>query len=56
MAGIATQGESLDESRRMAEEAIKGHLDGLLQEGQAIPQEPDQLATHVHTEEIAVRV
>jgi antitoxin HicB len=54
--GLATQGESVDEARRMAEDAIKGYLDGLRQEGQPIPHEPEHLAARVRTERIAVRV
>lgn len=37
--GIATQGETLEEARRMAQEAISGYLEGLLQEGQTVPEE-----------------
>jgi predicted RNase H-like HicB family nuclease len=54
--GIATQGETLEEARQMAQEAISGFLEGLLQEGQPIPKEPDQLAEQIRTELVAVTV
>lgn len=54
--GIATQGESLEEARRMVEEAIVGYLEGLQEEGQPIPEEPDTLGQHIRTERVAVKV
>jgi predicted RNase H-like HicB family nuclease len=35
--GLATAGTTLDEARAMAEEALAFHIDGLLQDGEAIP-------------------
>jgi predicted RNase H-like HicB family nuclease len=35
--GLATAGTTLDEARAMAEEALAFHVDGLLQDGEAIP-------------------
>ena len=35
--GLATAGTTLDEARVMAEEALAFHIDGLLQDGEAIP-------------------
>jgi predicted RNase H-like HicB family nuclease len=43
--GIATQGETVEEARAMAEDAIVGRLECLLEEGQPIPEE------HVHGRE-----
>lgn len=38
--GCFTQGETYDEAIANAEEAITGHLEALIKEGQPIPQEP----------------
>ena len=35
--GLVTAGSSLDEARRMAEEALAFHLEGLMEDGEAIP-------------------
>jgi predicted RNase H-like HicB family nuclease len=40
--GIATAGTSLDDSRKMAEEALAFHIEGLGTDGEAIP-EPSSL-------------
>jgi predicted RNase H-like HicB family nuclease len=40
--GAVTAGKSLDEARAMAEEALSFHIDGLLEDGEAIP-EPSSL-------------
>ena len=40
--GVITAGASLDEARAMAEEALGFHLDGLIEDGEAIP-EPSSL-------------
>jgi predicted RNase H-like HicB family nuclease len=40
--GIATAGTSLDDARDMAEEALAFHIDGLVADGEAIP-EPSSL-------------
>jgi antitoxin HicB len=54
--GIATQGETLDEARSMAQEAIAGYIEALQQEGQPIPVEPDSLAAQIRTENLAIEV
>ena len=40
--GVITAGATLDEARAMAEEALGFHIDGLIEDGQAIP-EPSSL-------------
>ncbi len=40
--GVATAGTSLDDARAMAEEALAFHIDGLIEDGAAIP-EPSSL-------------
>lgn len=42
--GLATAGTDLDDARRMAEEALALHIDGLQEDGEAIP-EPSSLET-----------
>ncbi len=37
--GIITYGETLDEARAMAVDAIKCHCEGLLKDGEALPKE-----------------
>jgi predicted RNase H-like HicB family nuclease len=41
-AGVVTAGTSLDEARAMAEEALAFHIQGLVEDGEAIP-EPSTL-------------
>jgi predicted RNase H-like HicB family nuclease len=36
--GIATAGTTLDDARSMAEEALAFHIEGLVQDGEAIPE------------------
>ncbi|ESX05205.1 CopG family transcripitonal regulator [Mesorhizobium sp. LSJC265A00] len=40
--GVVTAGTSLDDARAMAEEALAFHLEGLVEDGEAIP-EPSSL-------------
>jgi predicted RNase H-like HicB family nuclease len=40
--GVVTAGKCLDDARAMAEEALSFHVDGLLEDGEAIP-EPSSL-------------
>ncbi|UHS57775.1 type II toxin-antitoxin system HicB family antitoxin [Agrobacterium vaccinii] len=40
--GLVTAGIDLDDARRMAEEALALHVEGMLEDGQAIP-EPSRL-------------
>ncbi len=37
--GIVTQGESLEEAIEMAKDAIKLHLEGLMADGEPVPEE-----------------
>lgn len=41
--GVATAGTTLDDARNMAEEALALHIEGLVKDGEAIP-EPSSLA------------
>jgi predicted RNase H-like HicB family nuclease len=38
--GLVTEGDTLDEARRMAGDALRGYLESLLEDGLAIP--PDK--------------
>ncbi|MFN4206322.1 MAG: type II toxin-antitoxin system HicB family antitoxin [Agrobacterium albertimagni] len=42
--GIGTAGTDLDDARRMAEEALAFHVEGMIEDGEAIP-EPSSLET-----------
>ncbi|WP_454685540.1 type II toxin-antitoxin system HicB family antitoxin [Agrobacterium leguminum] len=42
--GVATAGTDLDDARRMAEEALALHVEGMIEDGEAIP-EPSSLDT-----------
>jgi predicted RNase H-like HicB family nuclease len=57
--GVITAGASLDEARAMAEEALDFHVDGLIEDGAAIP-EPSSLeqvmADAVHRDGVAILV
>lgn len=50
---IVTFGESLEEARRMAADALRCHLEGLAKDGEAFPTEPRPLAPPVK-EELAI--
>lgn len=52
--GIVTEGETVEEARKMAEDAIFGHLECLQQEGQPIPKEPAKMEKQVFVESINV--
>ena len=43
-AGVVTAGRDLDEARALAEEALQLHVEGLIEDGEAIP-EPSTLET-----------
>lgn len=43
--GIATQGETLDEARAMAEDLIRGYLQSLRKHGEPIPVEHERAMT-----------
>ena len=49
--GCVTEGDTLDEARRMAEDAIRGYCESLLADGLPLP--PDVRETPVH-ERLAV--
>ena len=55
--GIATAGTSLDDARQMAEEALAFHVEGMVEDGEAIP-EPSSLeqvmADPTNTDAVAV--
>jgi predicted RNase H-like HicB family nuclease len=53
--GCFTQGETLDEARKMAREAIRGHIEALAAIGEPIPEETEEPAIP-RTEKIDVRV
>ena len=38
--GLVTEGRTMDEARTMAEDAIRCYLEGLLKDGEPIPEEP----------------
>jgi len=38
--GVATAGTSLDDAQTMAEEALAFHVDGLVEDGEALPERP----------------
>lgn len=40
--GLVTEGETLEEARRMAVDAIEGYLAVLKEDGEDIPVEPDE--------------
>ncbi|MBO0131579.1 type II toxin-antitoxin system HicB family antitoxin [Agrobacterium burrii] len=42
--GVVTAGTDLDDARRMAEEALAFHVEGMIEDGEAIP-EPSSLDT-----------
>ncbi|MBR0556690.1 type II toxin-antitoxin system HicB family antitoxin [Ciceribacter sp. L1K23] len=57
--GVVTAGTDLDDARRMAEEALGLHVDGMIEDGEAIP-EPSSLeavmADPVHKDAVAVLI
>jgi len=53
--GCFTQGETLEEAREMAKEAIQGHIEALAMVGEPIPEEIEEPAVP-HTEKIDVHV
>ena len=48
--GIATQGETLEEAIAMAKEAIQCHIEGLIADGEPVPEE------HEHPQVLTVSV
>ena len=53
--GLVSEGETLDEARAMAKDAIEGHLEALRELGQPIPVGEEHLAPVIR-EEITVTV
>lgn len=51
--GIVTFGRTLDEARRMAADALKCHLEGLIEDGAALPKEKS-LRRKLRKEELVV--
>ena len=51
--GLVTEGDTLDEAREMARDAIRGYLESLQKDGQALPEDIRLLADPVK-EEVAV--
>jgi antitoxin HicB len=50
--GIATEGDTLDEAREMAEDAVRCYVEGCLQDGEEVPVEREDamltsIAVHV---------
>lgn len=54
--GIATEGETMEEARRMVEDAIRGYLESLAKAGDSIPREPRDPLQRVVTESVRVGV
>jgi antitoxin HicB len=54
--GLVTEGDTLEEARAMAVDAIRGYLETLAKDGRAIPPEDPQPSTHILKETIAVAV
>jgi antitoxin HicB len=46
--GLATQGETLDEARAMAADAIQGYLECLQEDGLPVPPSDQPLAEPIH--------
>ncbi len=53
--GIVTYGNTLEEARAMAEDAIRTHCEGLLKDGEALPKDTE-LANEPVKEKIRVRL
>lgn len=57
--GAVTAGTDLDDARRMAEEALSFHIEGLIEDGEALP-EPSSLeaimANHENRDGVAILV
>lgn len=52
--GIATQGETMEEARTMAQDAIRGHIESLEKAGEPVPKEHRGEAPRVITESVHV--
>ncbi|NQS98761.1 MAG: type II toxin-antitoxin system HicB family antitoxin [candidate division Zixibacteria bacterium] len=54
--GCYTQGETLEEAKEMAHEAIAGYLESLQKDGLPIPIEDDSIANMTLADRVAVSV
>ena len=54
--GLATQGETLDEARSMAEDCIMGYLECLVKDGQPIPFESDDCSQKIFVEHMTIEL
>jgi antitoxin HicB len=54
--GLVTEGDTLEEARRRAAEAIQGYLESLAKDGLPFPPEDPQPRTNIIKETVAVAV
>lgn len=54
--GLVTEGDTFDEARQMAEDAIRGYIEALRKDGLPIPAEDPQPRSQVIKETVAVAV
>lgn len=54
--GLVTEGDTLDEARAMAADAIRGYLETLAKDGQPFPPEDSRLCRDAGAEMIAVAI
>jgi len=54
--GLVTEGDSLEEARAMAADAIRGYLEALAKDGLSPPPEDPQPRSHILKETVAVAV
>jgi len=45
--GLVTEGDTMEEARRMAEDALRGYLESLLEDGLSIPPDKTPIAESV---------
>ena len=45
--GLVTEGDTMDEARRMAQDALRGYLESLLEDGLSIPSDKTPIAEPV---------
>lgn len=54
--GLVTEGDTLEEARRMAADAIRGYLESLAKDGLPLPPEDPQPRSEIIKETVAVAV
>lgn len=54
--GLITEGDTLEEARAMAADALRGYLESLAKDGTLAPQEDPQPSMHLIRENVAVAV